>query len=96
VGDPQECTESDGTDAPEVEVVRQLGTEDVAATVAVEPGPIAAGLPKVVVPRWIQLVALPLLVLGLWAVARAAGPVLLIFAIAGILALILDPLVRLI
>jgi len=47
----------------------------------------------VVVPRWVQLVALPLLVLGLYTVARAAGNVLLIFAIAGVLALILQPLV---
>ncbi len=55
------------------------------------PGPA-----KLMVPRWIQLVAVPLLVLGLWAAALAAGPVLLLFAIAGILALILDPVVRLI
>jgi predicted PurR-regulated permease PerM len=96
VGDPQGRVEPAGTDAREVEVVGQTATEDVAATVAVEPGPIAGGPPKVVVPRWIQLVALPLLVLGLWAVARAAGPVLLIFAVAGILALILDSVVRLI
>jgi predicted PurR-regulated permease PerM len=48
------------------------------------------------VPRWIQLVAVPLLVLGLSAAALAAGPVLLLFAIAGVLALILDPVVRLI
>ncbi|MBA2446703.1 MAG: AI-2E family transporter [Chloroflexi bacterium] len=47
-------------------------------------------------PRWIQLIAVPLLVLGLWAAALAAGPVLLLFAIAGVLALILDPVVRLI
>jgi predicted PurR-regulated permease PerM len=96
VGDPQERTEPAGTDAAELEVVRQAATEDVAATVAVEPGPIPAGPPTVLVPRWIQLVALPLLVLGLWAVARGAGPVLLIFAVAGVLALILDPVVRLI
>src|SRR3712207_4259166 len=56
--------------------------------------PAATAPAKVVVPRWIQLVALPLLVLGLWAVATAAGPVLLIFAVAAVLALILDPVVR--
>ena len=48
---------------------------------------------SVVVPRWLQLVALPLLVLGLYAIARAAGAVLLIFTIAGVVALILQPLV---
>ena len=29
--------------------------------------------PPVVVPRWVQLVLLPLALLGLWALARAAG-----------------------
>jgi predicted PurR-regulated permease PerM len=47
----------------------------------------------VVVPRWIQLVMLPIGVLALWALARAAGAVLLIFIAAGIVALILNPLV---
>jgi predicted PurR-regulated permease PerM len=51
---------------------------------------------KVVVPRWVQLVALPLLVLGVYELAKASGPVLLIFIIAGITALILQPLVGLV
>lgn len=50
----------------------------------------------IVVPRWVQLVGLPLAALAAWAVARAAGPVLLLFAIAGVVALILNPLVRLV
>ena len=33
--------------------------------------------PRVVVPRWIQLVALPLTALAAWALAKAAGKVLL-------------------
>jgi predicted PurR-regulated permease PerM len=49
----------------------------------------------VVVPRWIQLVLLPLALLGLWALARAAGSVLLILIVAGVVALILAPIVRL-
>ena len=48
---------------------------------------------RVVVPRWVQLVGLPLLVLAIYVVARAAGPVLLIFTIAAVIALILNPLV---
>jgi len=51
--------------------------------------------PRVVVPRWIQLVVLPLAVLGLWALARATGTVLLILLGASTIALILNPLVRL-
>jgi predicted PurR-regulated permease PerM len=50
--------------------------------------------PKLVVPRWIQLVLLPLGVLGLWALARASGPVLLILIFAGTIALILNPMVK--
>ena len=45
------------------------------------------------VPRWVQLVMLPISLLALWALARAAGKVLLVFVIAGLIALILNPLV---
>jgi predicted PurR-regulated permease PerM len=53
----------------------------------------AFGAPPVVVPRWIQMVAVLLAGFGLYAVARAAGPVLLLFLTAAIIALILNPLV---
>jgi predicted PurR-regulated permease PerM len=49
--------------------------------------------PRVVVPRWVQLVLLPLSVLALWLLAKAAGKVLLLFIIAGLIALILNPAV---
>jgi predicted PurR-regulated permease PerM len=48
---------------------------------------------RVVVPRWVQLVALPLTVLAAWALAKAAGKVLLLFIVAGLIALILNPAV---
>jgi predicted PurR-regulated permease PerM len=48
---------------------------------------------KIVVPRWVQLVLLPLSVLALWVLARAAGKVVLIFIVAAVIALILNPLV---
>jgi predicted PurR-regulated permease PerM len=48
------------------------------------------------VPRWVQLVLLPLALVGLWALARAAGPVLLILIAASTVALILNPLVKMI
>jgi predicted PurR-regulated permease PerM len=47
----------------------------------------------VVVPRWVQMVAVLLGGLALFAVVKAAGPVLLLFLTAGIIALILNPLV---
>ncbi len=49
--------------------------------------------PRVVVPRWVQLVLLPLTLLALWALAKAAGKVVLIFIIAGVIALVLNPAV---
>jgi len=51
--------------------------------------------PRVVVPRWVQLVLLPLALLALWALAKAAGKVLVIFIVAGLIALLLNPAVAL-
>jgi predicted PurR-regulated permease PerM len=67
-------------------------TEDVHPEGDTAPPPPRTAEP-VVVPRWVQLVMLPIGVLALWALARAAGAVLLIFIAAGIVALILNPLV---
>jgi predicted PurR-regulated permease PerM len=50
--------------------------------------------PKIEIPRWIQLVGLPLLLVLTWAVALAAGHAVFIFLVAAIVALLLDPLVR--
>ena len=44
-------------------------------------------------PRWVQLVLLPLASSRLWAIAKAAGKVLLLFIVAGLIALILNPVV---
>ena len=49
--------------------------------------------PRVVVQRWVQLVVLPLALLALWALARAAGKVFVIFIVAALIALILNPAV---
>ena len=59
-----------------------------------EPSP-AREPARVVVPRWIQLVLLPLALLAVWALARAAGKVLVLFIVAGLIALILNPAVAL-
>ena len=56
---------------------------------------VANPLAPVVVPRWVQLVLLPIGLLGLWALARASGTVLLILIVASLVALILAPVVRL-
>jgi predicted PurR-regulated permease PerM len=56
---------------------------------------VSEQVPRVVVPRWVQLVLLPLAVIALWVLAKAAGKVLVIFIIAGLIALILNPAVSL-
>jgi predicted PurR-regulated permease PerM len=49
--------------------------------------------PPVVVPRWVQLVTVLLGGFALYAIAHAAGPVLLLFITAAVIALILNPVV---
>jgi predicted PurR-regulated permease PerM len=59
-----------------------------------DPPPAApAPVPPVVVPRWIQAVVLPLGILGAYLLLRAAGPVALIFIVAALVALLLNPFV---
>src|SRR5215208_4082776 len=47
----------------------------------------------VVVPRWIQAVVLPVAIAGAYLLLRAAGPVALIFIVAALVALLLNPFV---
>ncbi|HEY5261216.1 MAG TPA: hypothetical protein VIJ33_03825, partial [Solirubrobacteraceae bacterium] len=65
---------------PPSDVEREL--VDASATATAQP-------PRIVVPRWVQLVLLPISLLALWVLARAAGKVLLIFVVAAVIALIL-------
>jgi predicted PurR-regulated permease PerM len=55
------------------------------------PAPPAA---KMVIPRWIQLVGLPVLLLLIWVVAGAVRQVVFLFLVALLIALLLSPLVR--
>src|SRR4051794_3084536 len=56
------------------------------------PAPPARVAP-VLVPRWVQLVLLPLAIVGAYMLLKAAGKVLLLFIIAGLIGLLLNPLV---
>jgi len=49
---------------------------------------------KVVIPRWIQLVGLPLVLILLWAIAGAVRHIVFLFLVALLIALLLSPLVR--
>jgi predicted PurR-regulated permease PerM len=54
----------------------------------------AGGPPRIQIPRWIQLVGLPLLLVFAWLFARAAGHVVFLFIVAALIAFLLDPIVR--
>ena len=53
-----------------------------------------AGAPKIEIPRWIQLIGLPLVLLFVWTMATAVSHVVFLFLVAALIALLLDPLVR--
>jgi predicted PurR-regulated permease PerM len=55
-------------------------------------GPSATA--KIEVPRWIQLVGLPLLLILAWALAGAVRHAIFVFLVAGLVALLLNPLVK--
>ena len=49
---------------------------------------------RIQVPRWIQLVTLPLILVFLWIVVGAVRHAVFLFIVAALIALLLDPLVR--
>jgi predicted PurR-regulated permease PerM len=53
-----------------------------------------AGPPPVQIPRWVQLVGLPLLVFFAYVLAQSVGHTIFLFLIAALIALLLDPVVR--
>ena len=50
--------------------------------------------PRIQIPRWVQLVGLPLLLVLVWVVATAVIHVVFLFVVAALVALLLDPLTR--
>jgi putative heme transporter len=87
-GEEPQSSAADGAQTAESPPTPESGAQ---ASVAADAG--QAKPDRVVVPRWVQLVLLPLALLALWALARAAGKVLLVFIVAGVIALILNPAV---
>ena len=52
------------------------------------------GSPSLQIPRWIQLVSLPIVLLAAWLFANAVRHALFIFLVSGLVALLLNPLVN--
>src|SRR6266545_6634927 len=56
--------------------------------------PMAGGTPTIQIPRWIQLVGLPMLALLAFVVAGKVFHAVFLFIVAALIALLLEPLVR--
>ncbi len=52
------------------------------------------GATRIAIPRWIQLVGLPLVLLLVWALAHTLARAVFLFIVAGLIALLLNPMVR--
>ncbi len=88
-GEPARAVAADDPDAALPTSEEEWITDD--------PGADAApAVPRTVVPRWVQLAVLPVLLLSVWLLVTVAGKVLLLFVIAGIIALVLNPVVALV
>ncbi|HEX3434729.1 MAG TPA: AI-2E family transporter [Solirubrobacteraceae bacterium] len=73
---------------PPTEEEKRLSSEPGEHTAVAHDEPARA-----VVPRWVQLAVLPIALLAVWALANVAGQVLVLFIVAGLIALILNPAV---
>jgi predicted PurR-regulated permease PerM len=49
---------------------------------------------KIVIPRWVQLVGLPLILIGAWQLVSAVSHAVFIFVVAALIAILLNPIVR--
>ena len=54
----------------------------------------ADGPGKILIPRWIQLVGLPLVVVGTWLLVSAVNGAVFVFVVAALIAILLNPIVR--
>jgi predicted PurR-regulated permease PerM len=78
----EQATERDVEETPEPQELEEV--------LEAEPRP---AVEPVVVPRWVQLVTLPLAIVGIVALLQAAGRIVLLFTIAALVALLLNPFV---
>ena len=85
---------TDGEAANPLDGVGEPGPKDAQALTQPSPAPPARIAP-VLVPRWVQMVLLPVAIAAAYLILHAAGRVLLLFIIAGLIALFLNPLVSL-
>ncbi|MHB1999424.1 MAG: AI-2E family transporter [Solirubrobacteraceae bacterium] len=71
------------------------GRADASMALAGPDAAVTVAPSRAVVPRWVQLVLLPLSLIALWGIVHAAGKALLIFIVASLIGLVLNPAVAL-
>ena len=49
---------------------------------------------KILIPRWVQLVGLPLAIVGVWLLVSAVNHAVFVFVVAALIAILLNPIVR--
>src|SRR5919205_2357884 len=49
---------------------------------------------KILVPRWVQMVGLPLAIVGTWLLVSAVNHAVFVFVVAALIAILLNPIVR--
>src|SRR4029453_1590243 len=71
---------------------RRPERENRGATIAAMPP--GNGSNTIVIPRWIQLVGLPVAIVAAWLLLTAVSHVVLLFLVAALVAILLEPLLR--
>jgi predicted PurR-regulated permease PerM len=82
-----------GASAPPAEPPTE---EETLVAEGTDDAPHAEPVARTLVPRWVQLVVLPFVLLIPWVIVHLAGKVVLIFVVAGLIALVLNPIVALV
>jgi len=85
---PESADQAPPTEATQAD---QAASADTGQTGLTLPAQLAA---PVSVPRWIQMILLPLALLGLWELGHAMGTLLVVVVAAGVIAVILNPLAK--
>ncbi len=82
--------------SPQADEQSQVAAEQPQPEPSTESSPTVSQrlVEPMIVPRWVQLVLLPLAILGLWELARSIGTLLVVIMAASVIALILNPLAK--
>jgi predicted PurR-regulated permease PerM len=90
----QDATEESAAVDSDGEGAAGAVADDAAPETAAQADEPVEDAPRLVVPPWIQLVCLPLFLVFAWVFAGAASHAVFVFLVAGLISLLLNPIVR--